>query len=94
MPEAVIAEIGSRPRIVRTKTLPAIANVITTRHGFHRYRAVVDIALVIVSRVVVTRTAVVTVVRRKGAADHGTGHRAGEEASAAVMVMTVAAAIS
>ena len=91
MPQAVIAEIGSRPQVVGTKSLPAIGDVIATRRSLHGYRAVIDIAVIIV---VVGTTVVAVTLRSQGSTDNGASDRAGEKSAAVMVVIISAAAMS
>jgi hypothetical protein len=99
VPQAVIAEISSRRRIVGTIGLRAIGAAIVTagRRRHNRDRAAVIVILVIGITRGIGRPAIIAVaLRRDGAADQRTGDRSGNEAAAAAMVTAAmpAAAIS
>src|SRR5512140_1449710 len=79
VPVAVIAEIGARPGIVGTVGLHAVGHRIVAA-GRHRNRGVV---VVVISRRVVARAAIIAVRPRcDRATDDCTGDRAGDEAAA------------
>src|SRR3954451_6756292 len=80
MPQAVIAEIGSRPHVVGAVSLPAIADVIAARRRLDSDRAVINIAVVIVTIAgrVVARTISVAL-RGQRATDHSSRDRSGIE---------------
>src|SRR6266576_1363925 len=91
VPQAVKAEVGSRRRIVGLVGLHAVGNGIVANRGRgHRHhRGIVVVVGIIVAVAVVIRRAII-VARGERTADHGTGHRAGEEPATAVAI-TVAA---
>src|SRR5438552_15751131 len=91
VPQAVIAEIGSRRRIVGLVGLHAVGDgIVADRSRGHRNNgAIIVVRVIVVVRPVVARPAIIGVARRERAAAHGTGNRAGEEAAAAAI--TVAA---
>jgi len=100
VPVAVAAEIRSRLGIVGTEPLDAISRIIAALGHGRDGRTVIVVLIVVVGlsgsiAVIIARPAIITL-RRDGAADHSTGHRAGNEAAAATMtvVTAVAATIS
>jgi hypothetical protein len=94
VPQAVIAEIGSRPHVIGAVSLPAIGDVIAARCRLDGYRAVIDIAVVIIPIAgwVVARTISVAL-RGKRATDHSSRHSSGKEAAAMMMVAIAATAV-
>jgi len=98
VPQTVIAEIGSGPRVVGAKSLRAIGNVIAARPSLHGYRAVIDITIVIIagSRRVVARSAVIALRGDRAANDcagHGTRNETTATAAVTVIAATAATAI-
>src|SRR3954451_13811584 len=89
-PQAVIAEIGSRARIVGPVGLPAVGIVATA--GSHRHHAVVGIAVVVIGGRgrVVTGPAVIPL-RGNRAADNGTCDDSRTVAAATAVIGTTAA---
>src|ERR1700732_144160 len=100
MPHSVKAEIGSRRRIVGAVALRAVGRgVLASRNRDNGNRAIVDILVVVIGRLIVigrtaiNRTAIIGVgiVRRARAADHSAcGNRAGPPAS---VMVTMAIAV-
>ena len=92
MPVAVIAEIGTRPRVIGAIGLHAVGNriVAADRARGNRDRAVV-ILVIVIARRVVARSAIIRTGGER-AADHGTGDKAGNNAAAAAIGVTAAIA--
>jgi hypothetical protein len=90
VPVAVAAEIRSRLGIVGTEPLDAISRIIAALGHGRDGRTVIVVLIVVVGlsgsiAVIIARPAIITL-RRDGAADHSTGHRAGNEAAATTMI--------
>src|SRR6202165_170958 len=86
MPHPVEAHISSGGRIVGTIGLHAVSDVVTADgSGSNRNGAVIVVLVIIVARRVIARPAIIidVALRRDGAADPGTSHRAGEHAAGA-----------
>src|SRR5882762_5442812 len=96
VPVAVAAEIRSRLGIVGTEPLDAISRIIAAL-GHGRYGRTVIVVLIVVvglsgsTAIIIARLAIITL-RSDGAADHSTGHRAGNEAAATTMTVLAAVA--
>src|SRR3954466_13185008 len=93
VPVTVIAEIGLRSRIIGTVGLHAVGDPIVTAGGrcFHRDRAFVIISVVFVARRVIAGAGVIAIaLRGECATDHGACDGTGNEATAAMTVVTTA----
>src|SRR6266581_8252891 len=96
VPVAVAAEIRSRLGVVGTEPLDAISRIIAALGHGRDGRTVIVVLIVVVGlsgsiAIIIARTAIITL-RRDGAADHSTGHRAGNEAAATTMIAVIAVA--
>src|SRR5580692_1484755 len=97
MPQAVIAEIGPRRRIVGTKPLHAIGDTVAAT-GHHGNGTVIGVAIVVirvvVALIIVARSAIVSVgVGGERATDHGACDRRARPEAAAVMTIAAAATV-
>src|ERR1700676_3944625 len=100
MPQPVVAQIGSRGGIVGTIGLHAVRNVVLAdrrRGNRNNSTTIIVVLIVIVARCVVARgvsgPAIIAIaLRGDGAADHGTGNRAGNETAATIVIVVVAIA--
>src|SRR6266566_3616869 len=82
MPQTVIAKIGSRRGIVGPVPLRAVVRIAGLIRNDRDAGAVVVTIVVVGVIIIIVRAVVVGVgVGGEGTADHGTGHRAGEEAA-------------
>src|SRR3954468_14069903 len=88
MPVAVIAEIGSRSRIVGTIGLHAVSHRIVAGGSSLHDRTVVIVLIVVVAGL----TVIAIALRGDRAADQGAGHCARYEAAATAMMMTIVTA--
>src|SRR5712664_3618925 len=87
IPVAIVAQIRSGLRIVGTVPLDAIGDIITALGRGRDGSTVIIVLIVVVGRsgriaIIIAGPAIITL-RSDGAADYGTGHRAGNEAAAA-----------
>ena len=96
VPVTVVAEIRSRLGIVGAEPLDAISRIIAALGHGRDGRTVIVVLIVVVglsgsTAIIIARLAIITL-RSDGAADHSTGHRAGNEAAATTMIVVIAVA--
>src|SRR6266550_5697357 len=97
VPQAVVAEIGSRRRIVGLVGLHAVGvGILANRCRNCRYngRIIVVVGIIVAIGVVVIAGPAIGVARGERAADHGAGNRAGEEPAVAITVAAVPASVA
>src|SRR4051812_15685371 len=91
VPLAIVAQIGSRRRVVRAILLCAISHIVAPGGGRSRRNNGIIIRVRVVVVAVVRPIAIAiarpVIARRERAPDHGTGNRAGEEPAAATAMI-------
>ena len=85
MPQAVVAQIRARSGIVGAVGLHAIGDIVVARgSGGHGHRAFVIILVIVIAGRVIAGPAIIAIATGgEGAANDGTGDRAGNEAATA-----------
>jgi hypothetical protein len=87
VPLTVIAEIRSGRRVIGTVLLPAIGDIVTARR--YRDRAIIIVAVVVITRAIIARPVVAVALRRERSANQCTGNRAREESATTATIAAV-----